>query len=135
MNKRIAEKTTGRGVHSGLAGVTVIAAVIAVASSVTGCAKAERFVLEADKAQAGAGARIELEGDVGRIKMAVTPGWPNGLDKAVTLSADSNSLVNQFWTVTMEPKTELVFIRAPGGWICQSCVYLRLPIMWHPVAV
>lgn len=135
MSKHIAENLSTRGGRVRLAGVAMLAAVIAAASSLSGCAKAERFVLEADKAQAGAGARIELEGKAGRIKMAVTPGWPKGLDKAVTLNPDSNSPLNHFWTVTMEPKTELVFIKSPNGWVCQSCVYLGLPLMWHPVAV
>lgn len=107
---------------------------VAIASSVTGCAKGERFVLAADQAQVGAGARIELEGKVGQIKMPATPGWPKGLDRAVTLNPDSTNPLNQFWTVTMEPKTELVFIRSPKGWVCKDCVYLQMPIMWHPVA-
>jgi hypothetical protein len=133
MKNQIAENIKRRTRYR-LAGIVVLATLIAVATSMTGCAKAERFILEADKTQIGAGARIEMEGKSGRIKMAASPGWPNGIDKPVTLNPDSDLPMSQLWTVTMEPKLELVFIRAPNGWVCHSCVYLKLPLVWHPVA-
>jgi hypothetical protein len=134
MKNQIAENIKRRTRYR-LAGIALISTLIAVATAMTGCTgKAERFILEADKAQIGAGARIEMEGKAGRIKMAAIPGWPNGIDKAVTLNPDSDLPMGQLWTVTMEPKLELVFIRSPNGWICQSCVYFHLPLAWHPVA-
>lgn len=134
MKNQIAENIKRR-TRFRLPGIVALATAIAVAVSMAGCAdKAEPFILEADKAQIGAGARIEMQGKTGRIKMAAGPGWPNGIDKALTLNADSDLPMGQLWTVTMEPKTELVFVRSPNGWICQSCVHLELPLAWRPVA-
>lgn len=114
--------------------VAILTAFVA-AGCLTGCSSKQGFVLEADKSQPGGGARIVLDGKEGRIKMAPAPFWPQGLDRTVTLNPTSANPLNQFWTVTMEPKTELTFVKTPSGWVCQDCIYYHLPVAWHPVAL
>lgn len=120
-----------KNAHRALHGFLLATTLVTVISTSVGCSQAKRFVLEADKSQLGAGARIEMVGNEGRIKMAPAPGWPKGLDKAVTLDQESELPMSALWTVKMEPNFKLDFVRSYNGWICQSCAHLQLPLEWH----
>lgn len=135
MKNQIAENIRRRRNQYRLVGIAVLAVLITIAAaSVSGCSKAERFVLEADHAQIGAGARIEMQGRVGRFKMAPIPGWPKGIDETVTLNPESDIPLSHLWTITIKPNTNIVFVRSAAGWVCQTCAYLKLPLMWHVAA-
>jgi hypothetical protein len=109
----------------------LLAAFCSATVLLAGCAGEEHYVVRADDAQIGKGATIEMTGKQGQLHVPQIPGWPHGIDVAVTETDNVNGITSRGWAVSSETHVELKFIVAAGHYICTTCQAIGLPLDWH----
>jgi hypothetical protein len=95
------------------------------------CEGSDSYSIKADDGQLGSGTMITMIGKAGRIRSEVLPGYAKGLDEAVTEVERTSGPTGGTWKIETEHKMVLSFIVVSGGYICDSCNAVNLPLSWH----
>lgn len=96
-----------------------------------GCSDDARYVIRANADQVDNGARIEMSGKTGRLRIPAAAQWKQGLDVAITETAHASSSGANVLDLVTENQLQLTFAIGAGQYICTTCPEHGLPKYWH----
>ncbi|MYM71754.1 hypothetical protein GTP56_06020 [Duganella sp. FT134W] len=96
-----------------------------------GCSDYARYVIRANADQVDNGARIEMSGKTGRLRIPAAAQWKQGLDVAITETAHASSSGANILDLVTENQLQLTFAIGAGQYICTTCPEHGLPKYWH----